>query len=890
MSDFARSGDTPPLDWNGPVDHPFRPMTPDFIERPVFEVFREVAQRWEGRPAVHDHQGETTYGHLLTLALAVAITLGDTDEQSPLVGIALPADHRFPAAMLGVLAAGRAYVPLDLNQPAERLAHIVSHSGLTTVLACGDTLNAIVAAVPRECRVIDVDLLGPASPTFQPVGTPNDVAYLLYTSGSTGQPKGVYQNERGLMHDVMQYTNSVHFSQLDVTSGIYSPGVNGAIRDIYGALLNGGCLCMVDLRRDGYTVASARMAQAGITIFHAMPPVLRSLLSDVHDRSMMQQVRLAYVAGDRFWGSDVRLLRDALPDDALLYTGIGSTECATLYRQWFVPPDWPVHEGLIPVGCAVPDREVRLVGDQGLIEVTSAYLARGYWNDAELTEQVFTSSGGDPQQVTFHTGDRGQLRPDGLLEFVGRADRQVKIRGYRVEVAEIETVLRSVDGVTDAAVVARGEGESCHLVALVEAGDAQVTSRTVASVLEGRLPAYMRPTSTVVMPSLPRLGNGKLDTQRLGVLADQSLASVAAGTPSADVPSDDEVLTRVVAEWTRLLGVAAAGEDDSWTASGGDSLMALELIVALESSFGVVLPADLVSDDATPATLSVLVRSWLDPATASDESRAEVGAFFIVPWAPGASIHDRRLAEALRSHFRVEILPLTTLDDELKRVHSIPDLARESVAFITASTPVETPIFLVGVSFGGRVAVELAWQLRVQGREVAMVGVGDIASDGGYQLLSRRAWAAWAQSGSDAARWLRVTRHMQAQMRVGVGWTIRSMARLSWQAPFRATTRAGVAVFGDSFRGGALAAIRQSQVPSWQIPDYPGELVLFLTDDTATLLSDAGPTLGWEQHAKSVRVVPLEGHHTEFHGEEYGPAFAQRVLAVALESAQAPRT
>lgn len=129
----------------------------------------------------------------------------------------------------------------------------VAHAGLTCVLAS-------------------------APPQWRPCGSPEDTAYLLFTSGTTGQPKGVFQNQRGLMQDVMQYTNSVHFSELDVTSLLYSPSVNGAIRDIYGALLNGGCLCMIDLRRDGFHGAAAQMAAAGITLLHAMPPVLRSLL------------------------------------------------------------------------------------------------------------------------------------------------------------------------------------------------------------------------------------------------------------------------------------------------------------------------------------------------------------------------------------------------------------------------------------------------------------------------------------------------------------------------------------------------------------------------------------------------------------------------------------
>jgi amino acid adenylation domain-containing protein len=873
-------------------------MPAGFLDRPVFDIFRETAEQWGGRMAIRCRNGVTRYDALLERAQRIGVALEELGTMEGAVGIALPVDHRFPAGMLGALGAGRAYVPLDLSQPADRLRYMVGHAGLGCVLVCRETVAAVSEVLPAGCRILDVDQLPGVPSGWQGAGEPGDVAYVLYTSGSTGRPKGVFQDQRGLMHDVGQYTNSVHFSETDVTSLLYSPGVNGAIRDIYGALLNGGCLCMTDLRGEGFAAAAARMADAGLTLFHAMPPVLRSLLRELGDHAMMSRVRLAYVAGDRFWGSDLKLLRGALPRGAHLYTGIGSTECATLYRQWFVPEDWPAGEGVIPVGYPVENRTVQLreeggaevaPGEPGLICVRGRHLARGYWRDEALTASVFERNPLEPERVTFRTGDRGRMRSDGLLEFLGRGDRQVKVRGYRVELLEVESALRAVDGVDEAAVVQDGIGDACQLVGFVQttAGEEGDEARIVG-VLEKRLPAYMRPARVVCLAQLPRLGNGKPDWVGMRGIA-AGLGRELEGRWSAGRAvwkggDGDGIEKRVWEEWARVLGTQGAGMGLSWGRSGGDSLKALELTVALEREFGIRLPVGMLDVEVTPARLSARVREVMEAVKGGGKVPASLGHFFIVPWAPGASVHDRRVAEVLGTRFQVEVLTLTSLEEELERVSSIPDLAARCVERISRTTDPGTRVYLMGMSYGGRVAVELSAQLRSKGYTVAMLGVGDIASDSGYDALSRRAWAAWADSAGGNSGWRRWWRRCQAWMRIAMGGWIRGVARLRWQRLLRLTVRVGMALFGGGFRGGALAAIRRSQVSLWKIPHHAGELVLFVTEETSQLLGGLGPRLGWERHADVVRVIRVEGHHTNYFGPEFGTGFAERLLDAATES------
>lgn len=892
-----KSDAMPELDWNGPSDRPFRKMTPGFLGRGVFEVFEEAASRWAERPAIRCLRGVTTHGDLLEWARGIGAGLGALSGRGGVVGLALPVDRRFPAGMLGALGAGQMYVPLDLSQPGERLAHIMAHSGMGCVLACDETRGRLEGLVPKGCRVMDVDAMRASAAGWQAVGDPGDAAYLLYTSGTTGRPKGVFQDQRGLMHDVMQYTNSVHFSELDATSLLYSPWVNGAIRDIYGALLNGGCLCMVDLKRDGFGAVAARMTEAGITLFHAMPPVLRSLLREVRDPAMMARVRLAYVAGDRLWGSDARLLRQVLPRGSHLYTGIGSTECATLFRQWFVPGDWPVDDGVMPVGYAVPDREVRIlgedgvevgVGEAGIITVRGRTLARGYWRDEAGTASVFQGEPGDSGWVTFRTGDRGRLRPDGLLEFMGRGDRQVKVRGYRVELAEVEAAMRGVAGVEEAGVVSVGEGDEVSLVGFVQGlGEGAAAVACVATALAERLPSYMRPALMVGMVALPRLGNGKLDLQALRGLAQERMASVpcpGTGPLDLDAPTmdGDAVATRVLAEWRRVLGSPRAGVDGPWGRSGGDSLKALELTLALERAFGVRLSASLVDVEVTPRVLSGRVMAALVAGAA--ETPEPLGDLYIVPGLGGLTLHEVLLAEFLRNRFRVEVLGLTTLEEELERIHTIPDHARRCAEVVGEKTRPGTPVCLVGLSFGGRIVFELASQLRARGHVVTFLCVADIPTKEGSVKLSNRVWEYRMASGGSGAWWRPAWRQMRGWTRSPVTFLVRWMGRHRQQRSLQGFARLASLVFPKSVRGLMLVNLRQSQISCWDIPRHPGELVLMMTEDTLGLLGGDDPTLGWSRHADSVRRVRVEGHHSNYFTGELGKAFAGQVLALAVES------
>lgn len=606
------SGAAPrPLDWGLSSDDGFVALPEDWIEQPVIAAFLHTAARHGDRPAVFDGIRRWSYAQLAGRVARFSAQLADACPPGTAVALALANDARAPAAMLAALAAGLPYVPIDLSFPDGRNAQILAHAGVGLIVTTADRAET-ARALAHGAAVLVLDEDG-ADPCVTRA-SPDDVAYVLYTSGSTGQPKGVFQNQRNLLHDVRQYINSIHLSAADRTTLLYSPSVNGAIRDIFGTLLAGAALHVLDLRQTGLGTIAQVLRQEAITVYHSMPPVLRTFLNSLGADEVFPSVRLVYLAGDRLFRSDVALCRRHFPASARLYIGLGSTENATLFRQWIVTPDHPLADDLVPVGFAVADRPSVVVdergtpvapGEVGEIVVSSRHMALGYWNAPDLTAATFRPCPDDPLARTLHTGDLGREGADGLLHFIGRKDRQIKIRGYRVEPAEVEAVLRTCPGIADAAVIARQLDERAELVAFVTGrGDSDPQSWLAA-----RLPAHLRPAAIVPLGAIPTLPNLKTDVAALTALDDARRAALAPPAAGAASSTRLAVYAAVWTAWTQKVGPDAFQADLSWEAAGGDSLQALAVVLALETQLGQAIVGDLFTPQIRPnALVEALVR------------------------------------------------------------------------------------------------------------------------------------------------------------------------------------------------------------------------------------------------------------------------------------------
>lgn len=427
--------------------------------------------------------------------------------------MALLGDHDAPiaAAALGVLFAGRAYVPLDPSHPPARLAQILADAGVAAILADAPH-RALAASIAGS-----IPLASWSGEAALPTIEPSSIAYILHTSGSTGHPKGVIQSHENLVHHVETYARSLGLGPDDRLSLLPSLASDAGLMDLFGALLSGASAHLRDLRSLGFAGASAWMRERGITVIHATPTVFRQLVAEPGFADL-PAVRRVVLGGEIVRAADLAAFRGAFAADAVLVNGLGLTESTLALQAFFSAAD-PILEDPVPVGRPVAATEARILdehghastAEEGELAICSRYLALGYVGRLDLTAAAFGFDPGDGARF-YRTGDRVRRLADGRFVFLGRADFQTKIRGHRVEPGEIERVLLAHPDVRDAGVlVERSPSASDRLVAWVSPsmpGD-------LADFLRAHLPEALVPSRFAAAARLPRGASGKLDRRAL---------------------------------------------------------------------------------------------------------------------------------------------------------------------------------------------------------------------------------------------------------------------------------------------------------------------------------------------------------------------------------------
>lgn len=893
------------------------PIAPDRLERPVFAVFADQATRAPSTPAVLGPGAATTYGDLLGQALRIAWAIdgrraaagegaageGAAREEPEPVAVAIPASAGCLAALLGALAAGRPYVPIDPSFPAARNELILGHAGVRLVLTDRATAagrpELMAAATAAGTTLLAIDDLAPPPAGWSPPGGPDDAAYVLYTSGSTGRPKGVWQTQRGLLHDVFQYRDVLDISAADRLTWLYSPAVNGAIRDMYGALLAGAAVIPVDLRTEGVAAAGRRFAATRPTIFHAMPTVLRVLADGGAGPAALGGIRVAYLAGERILAADLaRVFADA-PADARIYVGIGSTENATIYRHWLIDRETCPTAGVVAVGWPVADRRMRLVdaagrpvpdGGIGEIEVESRYMAAGYWRDPELTAATFLT-GGDvaPGARRLRPGDLGRIRADGQLEFLGRADGQLKIRGHRVEPAEVEAALRALPGVGDAAVLPdrTPQGETALAGVVVPAPGRLIDPAALRGRLAAELPPHLVPRRLLVMAELPRLANFKLDGRSLA----DGLAGLGAAPSAPPVPEpaggtgEPALADAVDRAWAEMFGASAPQAGVTFSELGGDSLELMRFAARVETLAGRPLPVTLLNGAMTPADLRRALRDPLGAATAR--------MLFFVPGVMGMAPHLIILAARCAGMATVRLVALPDLDVELSRRRGIDDLAAEVADRVAAHLAAAagpggaTPAFgLVGLSFGGRLAVAATQILASRGLTAGMVVVGDI-------VATHDDAASVVQAGTIPAPATSLRHRLTRSIGRPMARLFFTLAQRRDHRPLRLTAAiARRAAPGRRNRArveqALLLAIRRAMIIGWRPGRLPCRLLLIVTHQTRAIYAGRGRLLGWDAVAPEVRLVEVAGNHAALAGDEANLARVVTAIGAAWPDSDQP--
>ena len=367
------------------------------------------------------------------------------------MGLLLENDAPMIAAILAVLKAGRIYVPFDPGYPSARMSYMLEDAEASLLVTNNRNLPLARELAGEHFRLLNIDEISTNLEGEEcPKVPPDAIACILYTSGSTGHPKGICHTHRSIIHNIACYTNALHIGADDHLSMLHSSSFISALVDIFCALLNGGVVHPWDVKEFGLAGLADFLTSQRVTILNWIATPCRHFLNTLAAAQRLPDLRLVALGSELFQKTDVDLCRRYVSSTCLLVNRVGTTETLN-YCFYFVDNVAPVADGALPGGYTVPDKEVLLLddsghcvtcGEVGEIAVRSPYLALGYWRKPELTGAVFLPDSTDALGRTYMTGDLGRLRPDGCLEYLGRKDSQVKLRGHRIEVGEVETVLR----------------------------------------------------------------------------------------------------------------------------------------------------------------------------------------------------------------------------------------------------------------------------------------------------------------------------------------------------------------------------------------------------------------------------------------------------------------
>ncbi|GIH19612.1 hypothetical protein Raf01_77840 [Rugosimonospora africana] len=620
-----------------------------------------VAAQAARRPhhtAVEWDTGRLTYAELVAAAAPLAHLLGRAGAGPEVpVAILVPRGPGMVVALLAILQAGAAYVPLDANDALPRQRAILADSG-AGILVTGPGSVVSPGDVP-DVSVLDLGELSdrlaelPSIPPDVPVRADN-LVYIMYTSGSTGRPKGVQVEHRNVANLVRG--DYVDFDADLTFCGIAPLAFDQSTFEIWGALANGNRLVLAPPGVLGPEQIGDLVQRHAITLL-CLTKGLFNVVIEARAPGL-GGVRRLLTGGDRLSPVHVRQAIELLPTTVLsnCYGPTEATTFTTVYR------DVPLADiaDSVPIGVPIPGCRVYVldeahrpvpVGDEGELYIGGAGVARGY-TDPELTRRWFVADpfADDPEARMYRTGDRARRRPDGSLLFVGRTDSQVKVRGHRVEPGEVEHVLATLPGVRDVCCVARQNtvGER-HLVAYVVGSG--VDAEQVRAHAEAHLPPYLRPSFVEVLAELPLNRNGKVDRAALPP------PTVPAPRPDPERPARTDAEAYLAHVWRHLLG-HEPGADDDFFAVGGDSLIAMRLVSRLRQDTGKAVTLAEFFDAPTPRGLAALLaKAPAAPGAGTGPGGGELQGMPLSPFQHGmwvaAQLHPRAAAYHVPMAFEI---------------------------------------------------------------------------------------------------------------------------------------------------------------------------------------------------------------------------------------------
>jgi amino acid adenylation domain-containing protein len=869
--------------------------------RCIHPLIRERAMQTPDAAALVADDASLTYAEMDRRADRLARRLIDAGAGPEVrVGICLERSAEMVVALLATLKAGAAYLPLDPAYPAERLAYMLEDSG-AAVLVTRDALRGLLPADGARVVSIDQDTDDAAAPdpaipyslfpipSF-PIPSPENTAYVIYTSGSTGRPKGVQVTHANVVSFFTGMDDRVGGRAAGTWLAVTPIGFDIHVLELLWTLARGFRVVVhPDVAQGGAGALARAIPRHGVTHLQCTPSLASLVVAECGAEALVGLDRLL-LGGEPLPPALADEIQAVLPGRLLnVYGPTETTVWSTTHAAAQGEAPVPIGRPIANTRAFVLDATLRPQppGVPGELLLGGPGVARGYLGRPGLTAERFVPDpyGGGAGARLYRTGDRVRWRGDGVLEYRGRVDAQVKIHGVRIEPGEVEAALRRHPDVAECAVVAREDRPGDRRLAAYVAGDAPRPAE-VRAFLRGVLPEYLVPATVTVLPRLPRLPNGKLDRRALPAPAPE------AGVRDPDQPRDYAEV-RLIQLWEALLGVHGITPTSDFFALGGDSFLALHLFAQVNRAFECDLPVATLFAGATVRHMAAAI---------ADRS-ARAPAAPVVPLQPAGAlpplfvIHavDRGVMGYLNlvRHLGAE-QPVYGVRDLGQLHRPVARIGAEHAAAVRAVQP-RGPYYLLGWSFGGTVAFEMASVLEREGETVAFLGMMDTLAP---PLLA--AWPPFDEVENAREQALEVA----ALMRRPFSLSREELEGLRGEALMRRVADALRAQDAAPAGYDAVTLARQCQEildryrsREGHVPGpFSGAITLFRAADVAPRMveflaafdEDERRTLGWSRCAAgSVRVHDVPGEHATLGSEPHARVLAERVrasLAAAREA------
>ncbi len=830
---------------------------------PVYRLIEAQALEHAESTAVIFGKDQLTYSALNSRANQLAhylVNRGLGPERR--VAVCLKPSLEIAISLLAILKAGGVYVPLDPTDPADRI-HAILEDNQPECLITQAGVSSTFANIGKT-HLLCVDRDWEAVAKFSPDNLDKEIelehsAYLVYTSGTTGRPKAVVASHRNLAHYILSAQSRYGFNATDTFPAIARFAFSISLFELLSPLAAGGRLLILQ-REEVLNFARILQILEELTVIHASPSWWRKFLAYVQrsGADLRQLLHLRHVSsGGDIVPADLLETMRRLFRNAEVYVIYGCTEISCMGCTYLVPPDSNCTKSWLGspfenVFLHLCDSEQRPVSDsaEGEICIGGLGVTKGYLNNPELTAEKFVIIEG---RRCYRTGDLGRM-VDGKLEMLGRIDFQIQLRGIRIEPGEIETHLRQIPGVRDAVVVARELGNSDKsLVAYLVLEEKEQSVDAIRQFLEQRLPQYMIPAAFVVLDAIPVNTNLKVDRRALPAPTTENLAR----SRRIVLPEDDWERS-LVEIFQRTLGTGRISTQSSFHQLGGDSLQAIEIILAMEERWKKKLPITILLQAGSIRELA----GFLQTFPAENPAQAETTRSDVVTLRRGGNRPPlfclqgvwlyQELAQYLDNNQpvygvflqeEVELLKTKRYDPARSAFRSIPQVATRYLDAIRSLRP-HGPYHLVGFSFAGLVAFEMAQQLQAAGEEAAVVVLIDsVIRKAALRRRLQGHWKLYREHGTDYL----VNR---ARHRIKRAWQKRDYPGETTEAgkqPFAETTSR----FGTPAQEDLLDQVSARAAESYAPQPYEGKLVLFRATDQS-YFNDNSLDLGWRDFARGV--------------------------------------